>query len=100
MLLLDCLVVWRWLSGRAWKVAAELGIEAALRELLEACDLVKRGLAEAPYRLRPHTLARAYLGKALGDSAFRATLPNALRYLLLRRNVEAEILNRLTRKSY
>ena len=100
VLLIDCLVVWGWLSGRAWRVAAELGVEAALRGLLEACDLVKRGVAEAPYRLRPYTLARAYLGKALGDPVFRATLPNAFRYLLSRRNVGAEVLGRLTRRSY
>jgi len=100
VLLLDCLAAWKWLSGRAWRVAAELGVEDALRELLEACDLVKRGLAEAPYRLRPHTLARAYLGKALGDPVFRTTLPNALRYLLSRKNIGAEVLGKLIRRSY
>jgi len=45
-------------------------------------------------------LARAYLGKALGDPAFRATLPNALRYLLSRRDVGVGVLARLTRRSY
>jgi len=100
VLLMDCLVIWRWLSSKAWRVAAELGVEAALRELLKACNLVNRGLAEAPYRLKPHTLTRAYLGKALSDALFRTTLPNALRYLLSRKNVGARILNRLTRKSY
>jgi len=68
--------------------------------LLGTCDLVRRGMVEVLYRLRPHTLARAYLGKALGDLTFRATLPNALRYLLSRRGVGAEILSRLTRRSY
>ena len=100
VLLMDCLVVWRWLSAKAWEVAIELSVEDALKGLLGACDLVKRGLAEAPYRLKPHMLARACLGKALDDPAFRATLLNALRYLLSRRSVGAEILNRLTRKSY
>jgi len=100
VLLMDCLVAWRWLSSGAWRVAAELGVEDALRELLKACDLVKRGLAEAPYRLGPHTLARAYLGKALGDPVFRATLPNALRYLLSHKDTGAEVLGRLTRRSY
>jgi len=77
VLLMDCLVVLKWLSRKVWRAAAELGVEVALKELLEACDLVKRGLSDAPYRLyrlKPHTLARAYLGKALGDTVFRATL--------------------------
>jgi len=100
VLLMDCLVVWRWLSTKAWRVAAELGVEATLRELLKVCDLVKRGLAEAPYRPRPHTLARAYLGKVLGDTVFRTILPNALKYLLSRRNIGTKVLGRLTRRSY
>jgi len=97
---MDCLVAWKWLSSRVWKVVAGLGVEIALKELLEACDLVKRGLAEAPYRLKPYTPARAYLGKVLGDPVFRTTLPNAFRYPLSRRNIGAEVLDRLTRRSY
>lgn len=100
VLLMDCLVAWRWLGSGAWEVAEELKIEASLRELLEVCDLVRRGLAEAPYRLRPHTLARAYLRKALGDPTFRTTLPNALRYILSRKDIGTEILVRLIRRSY
>jgi len=100
VLLLDCLVAWSWLDGEAWRVAAECGVEAALVELLRACRLVAGGLAEAPFRLGPGALLRVYAGKAARDPAFRATLPNALRYLLSRGGAGARVLARIARKSY
>jgi hypothetical protein len=81
-------------------VAAECGVEAALVELLRACGLVAGGLAEAPFRLGPGALLRFYAGKAARDPAFRATLPNALRYVFARRDVGARVLARIVRKSY
>jgi hypothetical protein len=75
-------------------------VEAALVELLRACRLVAGGLAEAPLRLGPGALLRVYAGKAVRDPAFRATLPNALKYLLSHGDAGARVLARITRKSY
>jgi hypothetical protein len=100
VLLMDCLVAWSWLDGEAWSVAAECGVEAALVELLRACRLVAGGLAEAPFRLGLGALLRVYAGKAVRDPAFRATLPNALKYLLSRGDAGARVLARIARRSY
>ncbi|MCC6050052.1 MAG: nucleotidyltransferase family protein [Thermofilum sp.] len=100
VLLMDCLVAWSWLGGEAWSVAAECGVEAALVELLGACRLVAGGLAEAPFRLGPGALLRVYAGKVARDPAFRATLPNALRYVFARRDIGKRIVWRVTRRSY
>jgi hypothetical protein len=100
VLLMDCLVAWSWLDSEAWSVAAECGVEAALVELLGACRLVAGGLAEAPLRLGPGALLRVYAGKAACDPAFRATLPNALRYVFARRDIGKRIVWRVTRRSY
>jgi hypothetical protein len=100
VLLMDCLVAWSWLGGEAWGVAAECGVEAALVELLRACRLVAGGLVEAPFRLKPHALLKTYAGKVARDPVFRATLPNALKYLLSRGDAGARVLARIARRSY
>jgi hypothetical protein len=100
VLLMDCLVAWSWLGGEAWSVAVECGVEAALVELLRACRLVAGGLAEAPLRLGPGALLRVYAGKAARDPVFRATLPNALKYIAARRDIGERIVSRVTRRSY
>jgi hypothetical protein len=100
VLLMDCLVAWSWLDSEAWSVAVESGVEAGLVEMLRVCSLVRGGLAEAPFRLEPYVLARLYVGKIVRDPAFRATLPNAVRYLVSRRDAGARVLVRIARKSY
>jgi len=45
---------------------------------------VRRGLVEAPYRLKPHVLLKAYTHKALHDPVFRSTLLNIPRYMARR----------------
>ena len=100
VLLMDCLLAWSWLGGEAWRVAAECGVEAALVELLRACRLVAGGLVEAPFRLGPGALLRVYAGKAARDPVFRATLPNALKYIAARRDIGKRIVSRVTRRSY
>ena len=62
--------------------------------------MVRGGLAEAPFRLEPYVLARLYAGKVARDPAFRATLPNAVKYLVSRRDAGARVLARITRRSY
>jgi hypothetical protein len=99
VLLIDCLVAWSWMNKRAWDIAVEHGVEEALEALLEACSLVRRGLVEAPYRLKSHVLFKAYTHKALHDPVFRSTLLNILRYLA-RRDLGLRISARLTRRSY
>jgi hypothetical protein len=100
VLLMDCLVAWSWLGGEAWSVAAECGVEAALVELLGACRLVAGGFVEAPFRLWPGALLRVYAGKVVRDPVFRATLPNALKYIAARRDIGKRIVSRVTRRSY
>jgi hypothetical protein len=99
VLLIDCLVAQKWMNGRTKEIAAELKVEKALEELLNICESVNRGLVEAPIRLKLPTLLATFLEKAVKDSTFRATLPNATRYLM-RRSIGADVLSRLTRKSY
>jgi len=99
VLLIDCLVAQKWMNKKAKEIAAELKVEKALEELLNICESVNRGLVEAPIRLKPSTLLTTFLEKAVKDSTFRATLPNATRYLM-RRSIGADVLSRLTRKSY
>jgi len=100
VLLMDCLLAWSWLDGEAWGAAAECGVEEALEELLRACRLVAGGLDEAPLRLGPGALLRVYAGKVARDPAFRATLPNVLRYVFARRDIGKRIVWRVTRRSY
>ena len=68
-------------------------------ELLTACSMIREGLVEAPYKLKPHTILKAYTEKMVGDPVFRATTPNMLRYITARR-AGAQILSRLRRRSY
>jgi hypothetical protein len=100
VLLMDCLVAWSWLDGEAWSVAAESGVEAALVEMLRVCSLVRGGLAEAPFGLEPYVLTRLYAEKMVRDPAFRATLPNVVKYLVSRRDAGARVLARIARRSY
>jgi hypothetical protein len=60
---------------------------------------VRRGLVEAPYRLKPHVLLKAYTHKALHDPVFRSTLLNIPRYMA-RRDLGPKISARLTRRGY
>jgi hypothetical protein len=99
VLLMDCLVAWSWLNKRAWSIAVEHGVEGSLETLLESCSHIRRGLVEAPYKLKPHTLIKAYAGKMVHDPLFRGTLPNILRYSA-RRDLGLRISTRLTRRSY
>jgi hypothetical protein len=99
VLLMDCLVAWSWMSKAAWDIVVEHGVEEALEALLEACSLVRRGLVEAPYRLKPHVLLKAYAHKALHDTLFRSTLFNIPRYMA-RRDLGLRVSTRLTRRSY
>ena len=78
------------LVSKAWK---------ALEELLKACNMIWEGRVEAPYKLKPHVILRAYTEKLVGDPVFRATVPNTLRYITTRR-AGAQILARLRRRSY
>jgi hypothetical protein len=99
VLLMDCLVAWSWMSRGVWSIAVEHGVDEALEALLEACSLVRRGLVEAPYKLKPHVLFKAYTHKALHDTLFRSTLLNIYRYMA-RRDAGLRVSTRLTRKSY
>jgi len=100
VLLMDCLVARAWADGKAQEVAREFKVKRALEILLGVCGLVEGGAVEAPVKLGPRALLGAYLGKIAGDPAFRATLPNAVRYVLSRGDAGAAILRRLTRRSY
>jgi hypothetical protein len=98
-LLLDCITAWTWTNKRTWSIALELRARRALEELLKACNMIMEGLTEAPYKLKPHVILKAYTEKMVGDPVFRATVPNMLRYITTRR-AGAQILARLRRRSY
>jgi len=100
VLLMDCLVTWRWLSKSAWRVAVDYNVDVALKELVRTCNLIKEGLVETPYKLKPYTVLNAYVKKVACDPTFRVTLLNILKYVVLRRNIGAAILSRVKRKSY
>jgi hypothetical protein len=99
VLLLDCITAWTWTNKRTWGIALELRAQRALEELLRACSMIREGLVEAPYKLKPHVILKAYTEKMVGDPVFRATTPNMLRYITTRR-AGAQILARLRRRSY
>jgi hypothetical protein len=99
VLLLDCITAWTWTNKRTWGIALELRARRALEELLKACSMIGEGLVEAPYKLKPHVILKAYTEKMVGDPVFRATTPNMLRYITTRR-AGAQILARLRRRSY
>ena len=88
------------MNSGVWSIAIDYGVEEALEELLRVCSLVKNGVEEAPCKLRPHTVLRAYVGKAMHDPSFRSTLPNILRYVITRRDIGEKIIARITRRSY
>ena len=100
ILLMDCLVAWSWMNREVWSIAVEYGVEEALEELLRVCSLVKNGVEEAPCKLRPHAVLRAYVEKTMHDPFFRSTLPNILRYVTTRRDIGEKIIARITRRSY
>jgi hypothetical protein len=99
VLLLDCITAWTWTNKRTWSIALELRAQRALEELLKACNMIREGLTEAPYKLKPHVILKAYTEKMVGDPVFRATTPNMLSYITTRR-AGAQILARLRRRSY
>jgi hypothetical protein len=99
VLLLDCITAWTWANKRTWGIALELRAQRALEELLRACSMIREGLVEAPYKLKPHVILKAYTEKMVEDPVFRATTPNMLRYITTRR-AGAQILARLRRRSY
>jgi hypothetical protein len=99
VLLLDCITAWTWTNKRTWSIALELRAQRALEELLKACSMIREGLVETPYKLKPHVILRAYTEKMIGDPVFRATTPNMLRYIATCR-AGAQILARLRRRSY
>ena len=96
---MDYLVAWSWMNKRVWSLAVEYNVKGALEALLNACSLVKIGLVEAPYKLKPHVVFGVLTRKALHDPLFHSTLPNILRYLA-RRDPGLRISARLTRRSY
>jgi hypothetical protein len=99
VLLLDCITAWTWTNKRTWSIALELRAQGALEELLRACSMIREGLVEAPYKLKPHVILKAYTEKIIEDPVFRATTPNMLRYIATCR-AGAQILARLRRRSY
>ena len=52
-LLLDCLMLWKWGSRRAWKIASELGVYNSVEVLSSTCSEVLKG-AEAPHENTPY----------------------------------------------
>ena len=100
VLLMDCLVMWNWLNKEVWKISIDYDIETALEEVLGICSLVKNGFTEAPCKLNPSAILKAYAGKMIHDPAFRATFSNIIKYILSRENTGSIIINRLSRKSY
>ena len=99
VLLLDCITAWTWTNKRTWGITLELRAQRALEELLKACSMIREGLVEAPYKLKPHIILGAYTEKMIEDPVFRATVPNMLKYITTRR-AGAQILARLRRRSY
>jgi hypothetical protein len=99
VLLLDCITAWTWTNKRTWSIALELRAQRALEELIKACNMIREGLVEAPYKLKPHVILKAYTEKMIEDPIFRATTPNMLSYITTRR-AGAQILARLRRRSY
>ena len=99
VLLLDCLTFWKWGSRKALDIANELGVYDTIKILSSACHDVLRS-AEAPVKIHPVMLLRAYLRKLLKDPIFRATSPNILRYLMERGEAGRLVLWRLLRKTY
>ena len=100
VLLMDCLVACSWLNKRAWDIALEHRVEESLEALLETCSLIRNNLVEAPCRIKPSILFRAYMGKLVNDPLPRGTLVNIAKYFASRRDIGEKIVSRITRKSY
>ena len=100
VLLMDCLVAWSWLNKRTWDIAAEHRVEESLEMLLKTCSLIRNNLVEAPCRLKPSIMLRAYMGKLVNDPLIRGTLLNIAKYITSRRDIGEKIVSRITRKSY
>jgi len=100
VLLMDCLVAWSWLNKKTWDIALEHRVEESLETLLEICSLVKNNLVEAPYRIKPSILLRAYMGKLVNDPLLQGTLLNIAKYFTSRRDIGEKLVSRITRKSY
>jgi hypothetical protein len=100
ILLIDCLTIWRWMNKKVWDIAYELGIDKSVEKTIEICNLVRRGLAETPYRPDITTILDAYIDKIFRDPLFRSTVLNILKYLMKQENIGTIILNRIKRKSY
>ena len=100
VLLMDCLVAWSWLNKRAWDIVVEHRVEGSLEALLETCSLVENSLVEAPCRIKPSILLRAYMDKLVNDSLLRGTLVNIAKYFASRHDIGEKIISRITRKSY
>jgi hypothetical protein len=100
VLIMDCLVAWSWLNKRAWNIATEHRVEESLEMLLETCSLIRNNLVEAPCRLKPSIMLRAYMGKLVNDPLLRGTLLNIAKYFTSRRDIGEKIVSRITRKSY
>jgi hypothetical protein len=100
VLLMDCLVAWSWLYKRAWDIAVEHRVEESLEALLETCSLIRNNLVEAPCRIKPSILLKAYMGKLVNDPLLRGTLINIAKYFTSRRDIGEKIVSRITRKSY
>jgi hypothetical protein len=100
VLLMDCLVAWSWLNKGAWDIAVEHSVEESLETLLETCSLIRNNLVEAPCRIKPSILLKAYMGKLVNDPLLRGTLVNIVKYFASRRDIGEKIVSRITRKSY
>ncbi len=98
-LLADYFTLKKWLSKKALRLSAELGVEKALEAATALNEAVDRGVMELPLKIPPAHSVRAYLHKLARDPGFRATLLNALEYLGTRR-VGRVVAWRLTRKAY
>jgi hypothetical protein len=78
----------------------EHSVEESLETLLETCSLIRNNLVEAPCRIKPSILLKAYMGKLVNDPLLRGTLLNIAKYFASRRDIGEKIVSRITRKSY
>ena len=100
VLLLDCLTINAWLSGKAVRIAEEFMVREALDLALHACRAIEGGAAEAPYKIPLPNIARLYLEKIAVDPNFRSTASNIMKYLVRRKHSARIVISRLTRRSY
>ena len=100
VLLLDCLTINAWLSGKAVRMAEEFMVREALDLALHACRAIEGGAAEAPYKIPLPNIARLYLEKIAVDPNFRSTASNIMKYLARRKHGARMVISRLIRRSY